>query len=143
MERVTEIGARRRAARGKLDFGAPTGRAWRVYNFLVGMRRILQTLTAFLVVATVATPLMELLDRWDVAGGLGNDTEMHVFCWVLGISLILTVVYGLSRLFLHTLSCLMESAPAQVSAYALPSPACWAFAGIHLPTCSPPLPLRI
>lgn len=82
------------------------------------MLRILRSLTTVLLLATVGTPLLELLDRWDAVAGLARDTEMHVFCWVLAISLILIVVHGLSRMFFRALGCLRGStvlAPARRS----------------------------
>lgn len=41
-----------------------------------------------LLLAIVLAPLLECFDRWD-APGLGNDTEMAAFCFVLLLCLLL------------------------------------------------------
>ena len=43
-----------------------------------------------LILATFLTPLFEYFDRWD-APGMGNDTEMGVFCLVFFLCLVLLV----------------------------------------------------
>lgn len=63
-------------------------------------RHALRCCTAVLIVLTVATPWMELMDRWDIAAGPGRDTEIHVFCWVLVLCLILTAALICSRVSL-------------------------------------------
>lgn len=106
------------------------------------MLRILRSLTTVLLLATVGTPLLELLDRWDAVAGLASDTEMHVFCWVLAISLILIVVHGLSRMFFRALGRLRGStllAPVRQS----PQSASISLFLFQLPPGSPPTILRI
>ncbi len=52
------------------------------------MRRILQIGTLTLLLAVFLAPVLEMFDRWD-APGLGNDTEMAVFCIILLLCLLL------------------------------------------------------
>lgn len=54
------------------------------------MRRLLQFGTLIMLLATLLTPLSEALDRWD-APGLSNDTEFHIFAFVLLLALVLLV----------------------------------------------------
>lgn len=54
------------------------------------MRRLLQFGFVVLVLAAFLTPLSEYFDRWDTPG-IGNDTEMGLFCLVLLICLVLVV----------------------------------------------------
>ncbi len=105
-------------------------------------QRILRRLTAVLLFVTVATPCMELLDRWDTVGGVSSDTEIHVFCWVLTISLILVVAMLLGRLFLRAMgrqtatSGLIFTLPFRLNGHIF-------FDYANGPTISPPVPLRI
>ena len=54
------------------------------------MRRLLQFGLFVLVLVAFVTPLAEYFDRWDTPG-IGNDTEMGLFCLVLLICLVLVV----------------------------------------------------
>ncbi len=55
------------------------------------MRRIFQLGTLLLLLSVFLAPVLEVFDRWD-APGLGNDTEMGVFCLVLLLCLLLAVL---------------------------------------------------
>lgn len=61
------------------------------------MRRLLQFGTITSILVAFLTPLSEYFDRWD-APGLGNDTEIGLFCLVLFICLVLLVCTVLASL---------------------------------------------
>lgn len=69
------------------------------------MRRIFQIGTLLLLLTVVLTPVLEMFDRWD-APGLGNDTEMAAFCFVLLLCLLLaacTLIRRFGDRFKHKL----------------------------------------
>jgi len=106
------------------------------------LRPILQSLTVLLIFAALATPCMEWFDRWDTAAGLSSDTEIHVFCWILAISLIFATTVIFSRMFLYRMSVLTAVARLAV-ALGAPASCSLAFIYVQPVNCSPPLPLRI
>lgn len=74
--------------------------AWRTQSFrfhpaAIGdyIKRVLfllRCMTMFLLITGLVSPIAELFDHWDPPG-LGNDTEMPLFAFVLMLSLILLV----------------------------------------------------
>ncbi|GAC1357292.1 MAG: hypothetical protein NVSMB3_03860 [Acidobacteriaceae bacterium] len=54
------------------------------------MRRLLQLGSFLLILTAFVTPVIEAFDRWDLPG-IGNDTEMAVFCVIFVLCLVLLV----------------------------------------------------
>jgi hypothetical protein len=61
-------------------------------------RRTFQLVAALVILLAALTPLMECFDHWDTKPGPGNDTEISLTAWFVGVGVVLTLAESLRRI---------------------------------------------
>ena len=95
---------------------------------------------AVIVAICIGVPVVEAFDRWDQTLADGNDTEANVVVAALCVGLALSAVHTSVNLLLRAL----RSANGHTDARSITvTQAVRASVAQPVPTCSPPIPLRL
>ena len=95
---------------------------------------------AVIVAICIGVPAVEAFDRWDQTLADGNDTEADVVVAALCVGLALSAVHTSVKLLLRALRDANEHTYARSIAV---TQAVRTGAAQPVPTCSPPIPLRL
>lgn len=60
--------------------------------------RNFQLVAGLVILLAALTPLMECFDHWDTKPGPGNDTEIRLTAWFVGVGVVLTLAESLRRI---------------------------------------------
>ena len=95
---------------------------------------------AVIVAICIGVPAVEAFDRWDQTLADGNDTEANVVVAALCVGLALSAVHTSVNLLLRGLR--SANGPTYAGSIAV-SQAVRTSVAEPVPTCSPPIPLRL